>query len=221
MATTSRCASSRSELRGFAIGLTGGIGSGKTAVADLFSALGAAIVDTDLIAHGLTAPDGAAIGAIAREFGAEYVDSDGGLARQRMRELVFRDPTAKARLEAILHPRIRQRASVQSAKALKHAPYVIFVVPLLVESGGWRDRIDRLLVIDCPEETQLRRVSRRRGLETDLVRRIIAQQASRQQRLDAADDVVVNDGPIEQLLPRVSRLHRHYSANANARRERL
>jgi dephospho-CoA kinase len=202
--------------------MTGGIGSGKSAVADLFAELGAAIVDTDAIAHGLTAPGGAAIQAITQEFGTQYIGSDGAVDRRRMRELVFRDPAAKARLEAILHPRIRQQAGAEATTALQRAPYVIFVVPLLVESGSWRSRIDRLLVIDCPEATQLARVCGHRGLEANLVRGIIAQQASRQQRLDCADDVVVNDGPIDQLPARVSRLHCHYCDGAReARQQRL
>jgi len=202
--------------------MTGGIGSGKTAVADMFAQLGAAIIDTDVIARSLTARGGAAIEAIRQEFGTQYLAVDGALDRPRMRELVFRNPAAKARLESILHPRIRQQARVDAESALKGAPYVIFVVPLLVESGHWRDTIDRLLVIDCAQATQLARVCTHRGLDVNLVRGIIAHQASRQQRLDAADDILVNDGALQQLPPRVARLHRHYLESAlEAGRERL
>ena len=217
MARTSHAASCPSEPAGFAVGLTGGIGSGKTAVADRFAVLGAAIVDSDEIARALTAPNGEAIEPIARQFGAQYIGADGALDRQRMRERVFRDPAAKAQLEAILHPRIRTLAQATAASAAAHAPYVIFVVPLLVESGSWRDRIDRLLVIDCSPSMQEARVRARSRLEVALVRRIIAQQASRAERLDAADDVLVNEGPLEQLDPRVQRLHRHYCSCARGR----
>jgi len=221
MGKTSQAASSRSESAGFTVGLTGGIGSGKTAVADRFETLGAAIVDSDEIARALTAPNGAAIEAIARQFGAQYIGADGALHRQRMRERVFSDPSAKAKLEAILHPRIRELAAVQAAAAADRAPYVVFVVPLLVESGSWRSNVDRLLVIDCSPATQEARVRNRSQLDAALVRRIIAQQASRAARLDAADDVLVNEGSLEQLDPRVYWLHRRYCDAARSRVDRL
>jgi dephospho-CoA kinase len=205
----------------FAVGLTGGIGSGKSAVADRFAALGAAIVDTDAIAHALTAPGGAAIAAIVREFGADCLDDRGALDRRRMRERVFGDAQAKAKLEAILHPRIREAALAAAASAAAVAPYVVFVVPLLVESGAWRDRVDRLLVIDCSQATQEARVCARSGLDRALARRIIAQQASRAERLAAADDVLVNEGTLAQLAPRVQRLHARYNALAAGRRRGL
>lgn len=210
-----QAATCRSEY--FAVGLTGGIGSGKSAVADRFAALGAAIVDTDAIAHALTAAGGAAIEAIAREFGPDYIDAAGSLDRPRMRERVFNDPQAKARLEAILHPRIREAALAAAARAAARAPYVVFVVPLLVESGTWRSRVDRLLVIDCSAATQEARVCARSGLDAALVRRIIAQQASRAERLAAADDVLVNEGTLAQLAPRVQRLHARYLERAASR----
>lgn len=210
-----QAATCRSEY--FAVGLTGGIGSGKSAVADRFAALGAAIVDTDAIAHALTAAGGAAIEAIAREFGPDYIDAAGSLDRPRMRERVFNDPQAKARLEAILHPRIREAALAAAAQAAARAPYVVFVVPLLVESGTWRSRVDRLLVIDCSTATQEARVCARSGLDAALVRRIIAQQASRAERLAAADDVLVNEGTLAQLAPRVQRLHARYLERAASR----
>ncbi len=210
-----QAATCRSEY--FAVGLTGGIGSGKSAVADRFAALGAAIVDTDAIAHALTAAGGAAIEAIAREFGPDYIDAAGSLDRPRMRERVFNDPQAKARLEAILHPRIREAALAAAARAAARAPYVVFVVPLLVESGTWRSRVERLLVIDCSAATQEARVCARSGLDAALVRRIIAQQASRAERLAAADDVLVNEGTLAQLAPRVQRLHARYLERAASR----
>ena len=200
----------RSESRGFAVGLTGGIGSGKTAAADEFTRLGAATIDSDAIAHALTASGGAAIDEITRQFGAQYIGADGALDRRRMRERVFGDAAAKARLEAILHPRIRDLAMAQAEEAWRRAPYVIFVVPLLVESHNWRSRVDRILLIDCSPETQEARVRLRSGLDAGLVRRIMAQQARRVDRLDAADDVLVNEGPLEQLCARVKRLHRRY-----------
>jgi len=210
MGTTSPAASLPSERRAYSVGLTGGIGSGKSAAADRFAALGAAIVDSDAIARSLTAPGGVAVGAIAREFGAQYIGADGALDRARMRERVFHDPSAKSVLEAILHPRIRAIAQAQAAEAASWAPYVVFVVPLLVESGTWRCQIDRLLVVDCSAAAQERRVCARSGLDSALARAIIAQQASRQARLDAADDVLVNEGSMRQLEPRIERLHRLY-----------
>lgn len=214
MARTSQDVLSRSESSGFAVGLTGGIGSGKTAVADMFALLGAAVVDSDAIAHTLTAPGGAAIEAIARQFGAQYIGPDGALNRQRMRERVFRDPSAKSQLESILHPRIRELAMMQASAARGLSPYVMFVVPLLIENGSWRGRVDRVLVIDCSPATQEARVCARSRLDAALVRTIIAQQARRADRLDAADDVLVNEGPVEQLHPRVDWLHRRYCGYA-------
>jgi len=217
MERTSRAASSTSELQAFAVGLTGGIGSGKTAVAEMFATLGAAIIDSDAIAHSLTAAEGPAIGPIAREFGDDYIGAEGALDRRKMRERVFRDRSAKARLEAILHPLIREQASKQARAAIGRAPFVLFVVPLLVESRAARDRMGRLLVIDCSQATQVVRVCARSGLDAALVRSIIAQQASRSERLDAADDVLVNEGPLDMLRPRVQRLHSRYCELARER----
>jgi len=201
--------------------MTGGIGSGKTAVSSLFATLGAAIIDSDAIAHTLTAPHGAAIEAIAREFGAHYISADGALDRQQMRELVFRDQSAKARLEAILHPRIREQTQAEAAAAAGRAPYIMFVIPLLIESGSWRSRVARLLVIDCSLATQEARVCARSRLDAALVRAIIAQQASRTDRLDAADDVLVNEGPQAHLVPRVKRLHHCYCEHARGKSRRV
>ncbi|GJJ00523.1 dephospho-CoA kinase [Duganella rhizosphaerae] len=194
----------------FSIGLTGGIGSGKSTVADMFAARGASIVDTDQIAHSLTAPGGAAMPAIVAEFGAEFADANGALDRARMRSLVFADAGAKARLEAILHPRIRD-AALAAAEAAT-GDYVIFAVPLLVESGTWRARVTRVLAVDCPEEVQIARVMARNNLPETQVRAIMAAQASRQQRLDAADDIIENGNGIEALEPQIARLHDLYLA---------
>jgi len=192
----------------FSIGLTGGIGCGKSTVADLFAARGAAVVDTDQIAHALTAPGGAAMPALVEAFGPGYATADGALDRARMRALVFADPDARARLEAILHPRIREATA--SAALLAAGPYVIFVVPLLIESGSWRERVARVLAIDCPEATQVARVMARNHLTEDQVRAIMAAQVTRARRLEAADDVILNDDGLDALLPQVEDLHAFY-----------
>jgi len=196
----------------FSVGLTGGIGCGKSTVADLFAARGASLVDTDVIAHQLTAPGGAAMPALLREFGDAFATPDGAMDRARMRDLVFADPGARTRLEAILHPMIRT-ATVAAAEAAT-GYYVIYVVPLLVESGNWRTRVQRILAIDCQEATQIARVMARSNLAEAQVKAIMAAQASRQQRLDAADDVIDNDGGLDALVPQVARLHRFYLAQA-------
>jgi len=192
----------------FSVGLTGGIGCGKTTVSDAFAALGATIVDTDQIAHALTAPHGDAMPALLAEFGPAFALPDGALDRVRMRALVFSDPGAKARLEAILHPRIR--AATLAAAAIATGPYTVFVVPLLIESGGWRERVARVLVIDCPEAVQVRRVMARNNMAEEQVRAIMATQVSRAERLAAADDVITNDSGIEALQPQIARLHANY-----------
>lgn len=196
----------------FSVGLTGGIGSGKSTVADMFAARGAAIIDTDLIAHALTAAGGKAMPAIQSQFGAALVTADGALDRSRMRTLVFADTTARHTLEAILHPLIREECE-RTATATQ-APYLIFVVPLLLESGQWRQRVGRILVIDCSEAEQIARVMARSGLEESQVRAIMSSQVSRTERLAAADDVLVNDGNPADLSPQVDRLHTLYLAQA-------
>jgi dephospho-CoA kinase len=196
----------------FSVGLTGGIGCGKTTVADMFGALGASLVDTDAIAHALTAPHGAAMPALLAEFGERFATHEGALDRAKMRELVFTDSGARARLEAILHPRIREATA--AAAAIATGPYIIFVVPLLVESGTWRERVTRILAIDCSEETQVARVMARNNLSEAQVRAIMAAQATRAQRLAAADDVVLNDDGLDALRPQVERLHAFYMAEA-------
>lgn len=190
------------------IGLTGGIGSGKSTVADLFAARGATLVDTDRIAHALTGPQGAAMPAIAAQFGQSVVAADGRLDRAAMRTLVFSDPAARHRLEAILHPMIRGESLAEISAA--RGTYVMLVVPLLVESGAWRERADRLLVIDCPEPTQIARVMSRSGLAREQVQAILAAQASRQARLAAADDVIDNSGEPQALTAQVAALDAIY-----------
>lgn len=192
----------------FVVGLTGGIGSGKSSVADLFVELGAALVDTDAIAHELTGPDGAAMPALLAEFGPAVAGPDGALDRAAMRQRVFADPAARGRLEAILHPLIRRLSDERCRTA--GAPYVILAVPLLVESGAYRERCDRIVVVDCPESLQIQRVMARNGLSMAEVETIMAAQATRQQRLAAADDVVVNDAGFDSLRAQVEALHRKY-----------
>lgn len=201
----------------FAVGLTGGIGSGKTTVADLFAAHGVAIVDTDLIAHRITAPGGAAMPLVRQAFGPQFVAPDGALDRARMRALVFSDDTARARLEAITHPLIR--AETEREREASAGPYVVIVVPLLVESGAWKSRVERVLVVDCSVETQIARVMRRNAFSREQVLAIIARQTSREARLAAADDVIVNDNaPLGQLAQQVQRLHERYLALAGSAR---
>lgn len=203
----------------FAIGLTGGIGSGKSTVADLFAARGASVVDTDVIAHGLTAPGGPAMPDIVAAFGADFADASGALDRARMRALVFSDPRAKATLEAILHPRIRDGALAQAGAAT--GAYVIYAVPLLVESGTWRARVARVLAVDCREAVQIARVMARNNLSEPQVRAIMAAQASRAERLAAADDVIDNNAGLDALAPQIDRLHALYlQLRGQTRKER-
>ncbi len=198
--------------RPYIVGLTGGIGSGKSAATDRFAALGASVVDTDRIAHELTAPGGGAIEAIHVAFGDAMIAPDGRLDRAAMRALAFREPDARRRLEAILHPLIRAESTRQCLAA--GGPYVILAVPLLVESGGYRERCDRICVVDCPEALQVARVRARSGLVDEQIRAIMAAQASRAQRLAAADDVLDNAGTLASLHAQVDRLHAAYLAAA-------
>jgi dephospho-CoA kinase len=174
------------------VGLTGGIGSGKSTVASLLVDGGAVLVDTDAISRSLTARGGAALPALAAAFGPQIMGTDGALDRERMRALVFSDAAAKARLEAILHPMIGETAQAQAVAAGERP--VVFDVPLLAESAHWRARVDRVIVVDCSEGTQVRRVMQRNGWAEDAVRRVIAQQASRARRRAIADAVIFNDG---------------------------
>ena len=190
------------------IGLTGGIGSGKSTVADLFAAQGVAVVDTDLIAHDLTGPAGAAMPEILAAFGDSVRQPNGGLDRVAMRRQVFADPQVRQQLEGILHPRIRSEAERRCRLAT--TPYVLLVVPLLIESGAYRDRVRRVLVVDCDEAAQVARVVARSGLSPDEVRRIIATQLARAERLAAADDVIVNMAGVAALEPQVLAMHERY-----------
>ncbi len=182
--------------RTWRIGLTGGIGSGKSTVAGFWARRGAALVDADAISRSLTAPGGLAIPAIAHQFGQAMIGPDGAMDRQSMRERIFRDPQAKRQLEHIIHPLVSQITAEQAHAAVQAGRRVlVFDVPLLVESGErWRKQVDRVMVVDCDVLTQQQRVMARNGLQTDEVDRIIAQQASRTQRLACADIVLVNQG---------------------------
>ena len=200
----------------FVVGLTGGIGSGKSAAADAFARLGAAVVDTDEIARALTAPGGAAMPHIRRLFGDAFIAPSGAMDREAMRRRVFSDPKAKLSLEHLLHPMIRAESERRIAAA--RAPYVVHVVPLLIESKDYRERVDRVLVVDIPEELQVQRVGTRSGLAPDEVRAIMASQASRVDRLAAADDVLDNTGDLAALQAQAAALHAKYIALAkNAR----
>ena len=176
------------------VGLTGGIGSGKSTVAQLLAQQGACIIDTDALAHQLTQAGGLALPAIVECFGPEMIDAQGALDRARMRALVFSQPQARRQLEGILHPLILQQTEHEAAQA-RPGQTLVFDVPLLAEAGErWRQRVHRVLVVDCSEATQIARVMARNGWPEAQVRQIIAQQASRQDRLALADDVIVNDG---------------------------
>jgi len=194
------------------VGLTGGIGSGKSAAAEEFGRLGATVVDTDAIAHELTQSGGAAIGEIRRRFGSAYVEPTGAMDRAKMRALVFRDPAAKRKLEQLLHPMIRAESERRIAAA--SGPYVIHVVPLLVESAEYRQRVARVLVVDCPEAVQVERVRRRSSLSEEEVRRIIGAQIKSEVRLTAADDVIDNAGTLDALHKQVRELHVRYLAQS-------
>ncbi len=197
-------------LRKFSVGLTGGIGSGKSTVADMFAGLGASVIDTDTIAHQLTAIGGVAITPIVASFGSSFIDAGGAMDRAKMRKLVFSDPDAKQRLESILHPLIRNETA--SAAQQAKGPYLIFVVPLLIESGNWTHRVRRILAVDCGEQIQVQRVMHRSAIAESQIRAIMATQTSRKQRLQAADDVIVNSGEQAELAPQVTQLHTRYLA---------
>jgi dephospho-CoA kinase len=197
----------------FVVGLTGGIGSGKSTVAALFRALGVPVIDTDEIAHRLTAPREPAVAAIGAALGAEFI-TDGALDRARLRTRVFADPAARRTLEAILHPLIRRESAAAVAQIT--APYALLVVPLLIESGNWRERVQRVLVVTCSEAQQIARAAVRDRLVPAEVRAIIAAQASPATRLAAADDVLNNDGDPDTLHSAVNTLHQRYLALAAA-----
>jgi dephospho-CoA kinase len=202
---------------GFSVGLTGGVGSGKSTIGGMLSRRGAGIVDADAIAHELTQPGGAAIDALRAEFGAAAIARDGSLDRAWMRARAFADTGARARLEAILHPLIRAVSNHRAGElAAAGSPYVVFVIPLLVESGDARGRFDRILVVDCSEATQIARVCLRPGVDTNIAGAILAAQATRARRLEAADDVLFNEAPLDEIEARVGRLHQRYLEFAEA-----
>ena len=194
------------------VGLTGGIGSGKSIVAGLFEKHGAGIIDTDAIARRLTLADGAAMAAIRSAFGDDYIADDGALDREKMRGLIFSDVAAKQRLEKILHPLILEQAKAQLQR-LQAKPYIILVVPLLPESPAFRQLVQRVLVVDCGEGIQIARVITRSRITDAEVRAIIAQQTPRDERLRLADDVIHNEGGMENLAEQVAILHERYLAN--------
>jgi dephospho-CoA kinase len=196
------------------VGLTGGIGSGKSRVAALLESWGATVIDTDEVSRGLTAPGGAAMTKIVAAFGPRAARPDGGMDRDWIREQAFADSAVRARLESILHPLIFRETLAAGLEAT--GCYVVFVVPLLVESGRWKDRVDRVCVVDCDPATQVRRVQRRSGLTIETIERIMAAQAERGTRLAAADDIILNDGDTsaDTLHARTKALHDQWCALA-------
>ena len=173
------------------VGLTGGIGSGKSTVANMLAECGAAVIDSDAIARAVTAAGGAAIDRIAKQFGSWFITPHGAMDRDLMRELAFSDPRAKKQLEEIIHPLVGEETARQAAQA--SSACIVFDVPLLVESGRWRQKLDQVLVVDCSEETQIKRVMVRNGRTREAVLQVMAGQASRSQRLAAADLCIFND----------------------------
>jgi dephospho-CoA kinase len=196
----------------YRVGLTGGIGSGKSTVAALFAEHGVTVIDSDAISHSLTQPGGGAIEAIRAAFGDSYLSASGALDRARMRQLVFSDLVAKQRLEAILHPLIRAQMLAQAETADHASPYLLLVIPLLFETANYRELLQRALVVDCAEATQIARAMRRSGLAEQEVRAIMAQQISRSERLQRADDILQNDAGLDVLQLQVTHLHQRYLA---------
>ena len=192
-------------------GLTGGIGSGKSTVARLLGELGARVIDTDEISRQLTARDGLAIPEIGETFGANYITAEGALDRARMRQLVFSDPASKMRLQNILHPMILAETKTRALMP-SLAPYTLVVVPLLFESMRYRNWLQRVIVVDCPETEQIRRTMQRNGLDEAAVRAIMAQQMTREMRLHLADEIVHNDGDLDALKIEVAQLHQRLLA---------
>ncbi len=199
----------------FVVGLTGGIGSGKTTVAKIFERAGAQVIDTDEIARRLTSAGQPAVARIVQLLGTDVVAADGSLDRAKVRETVFRDAAARRSLEAVLHPLIGDEVRKRAVSC--SGPYVMVIVPLLVETGAYADLFDRIVVVDCPEELQVERVTRRNGLSPEEVRAIMRVQASRSERLARADHVIRNEGTPQALLPQVEALHRFFLAAASSR----
>ena len=201
----------------FSVGLTGGVGSGKSTIAGMLLRHGAGIVDADAIAHELTQPDGAAIAGIRQAFGEGAIAANGALDRALMRARAFADPVARIALEHLLHPLIRAASSQRAEEhAAAGSPYIVFVIPLLVESGDARGRFERVLGVECSEATQMARVCARPGIDPQVARGILAAQTTRAQRLAVADDVLFNEAPLAEISARVEMLHRRYVDQAEA-----
>lgn len=194
----------------YRVGLTGGVGSGKSTIAGMLKDLGAGVVDADALVHELISPGGAAIGDLHREFGENAMTSDGGLDRAWMRARAFADPDVRRRLESILHPRVRAAAELKTRDLAAKTPYIVLMIPLLVESGDWASRVRRVLVVDCSVATQLERIQARPGIDRSTAEAIVRAQADRPARLAAANDVLFNEAPLPELRPRVARLHALY-----------
>lgn len=192
----------------YRVGLTGGIGSGKSTVAKLFAEFDVPIIDTDLISHQLTQAGGDALASIQGEFGMAYINPDGALNRDLMRQRVFSDPRAKQKLESILHPLILSQA--RSRAETSTTAYIMIVIPLLFESRDYLHWLDRTLLVDCSEDAQIRRVCTRSGLSESAVRSIMSQQLTRSQRALLADDIIQNEGDLSVLKSQVEQLHRRY-----------
>lgn len=201
------------------IGLTGGIGSGKSYVASLWEQWGASVIDTDVIAHQLTAPGGAAIPAIRKQFGDEYIDDAGAMCRASMRDLVFNQPKQRERLQTILHPLIRLFTIREVEQA--QGCYVVVVIPLLVESGTWHKQVDQVCVVDCDEQTQIQRVLQRNGLPLQQIKQIIQSQATREQRLAVADHVISNGYQVslKELTEQAHHLHKQWCITQHSEKE--
>lgn len=196
--------------RAFSVAVTGGIASGKSEVSNRFAALGACVIDADIVSRELVAPGGVALNEIVAAFGDDVLAGDGSLDRRRMRERVFADGKARHRLEAILHPRVR---AALRERAISAKPYALLVIPLLAESGHY-DWVDRVLVVDVPRQVQYARLLARDGITPELANAMLDAQVSREQRLALADDVITNDGRLEELQAKVQSLHERYLALA-------
>jgi dephospho-CoA kinase len=194
--------------RGFTLGITGGIGSGKTSVSNFFAEFGASIIDTDVIAHELCKPNGMAMPLIKLNFGEDFIQADGAMNRSKMRELIFKDAQVKQQLESILHPLIRQQTELMATQST--GLYAILVIPLLIESKKWVNRLDRILVIDCKEETQIQRVMQRNGFNREQVLQIMATQVNRHERLQYADDLINTENDFATIRQQVEVLHKKY-----------
>lgn len=199
----------------YVVALTGGIASGKSAVAERFAARGVEVVDADLVAREVVAPGTPGLAEIVQAFGGDLIDADGHLRRRALRERVFGDAAARRRLEAIVHPRVRARLHERARNA--HGPYLVLAIPLLVESDGAYDWVDRVLLVDVPREVQIARLTARDATTPALAEAMLAAQATREERLARADDVIVNDGSLEALDAEVERLHRDYLRRASGR----